>query len=130
MPVPLWFVICIFATAFIVGKLVIKASFRNFVPALQKASMVVIKNNQRTLDAYFEKVDQQIVELNSSFEEVTTRSQNNFTKGDENVKNLHQDVANTTAVLQTSIETLQKRFETIVALEAEIIKLKNILKRK
>jgi len=130
MPIPLWGVLVIISIVFLIGVVTFNFALKGFIPALQRASEIVIKNNQKALDTYFLNTDQQIQELNNTLNSLGGQYQSDIKKGHKDVAKLNTDITEIISALKSSIETMQQRMNTISALEAEIIKMKNIIKRR
>ena len=127
---PLWFVFVIFLTLLVSAYFAFTFAIQGFIPILQRASETIIKNNQKELDDYFSKTDKQIKHIDKRLDVLMSKYESEVLGGYQSLEKFHSSMTTALNILIESVESVHQRAAGIKALESEIIKMKQIIKRK
>ena len=128
--IPLWEVGLILLITFLIGYVVLLETLKGFIPSLERSSKSVIENNIVAVDNHFELLKVKFDGIDRRLDEMVSQHNIEMNKGTIALVESHQFTLEILEVLKESMNTMTIRVEAIKVLETEIIKLKNIIKRK
>ena len=140
-PVPLWGVLVIMTVLSITGYFVLRESLQMFAPTVANISRTIVEENTATSTQQLMKIVEQIEALQSHIlktEEILNKRLNTIVntyeekmhKGRQTMMSVYDLSYKRLEKLESVSEELLNRVETIKSLESEIIKLKQIIKRR
>ena len=129
-PVPVWGVVLCVLILLLLGYLILNEALKGFIPSLERASEAVLKNNVQASEKYIELMQERVDEMNIRLDVMWEKHQTKIDQEATSLSSVNKSTIEVLRVLETSMTHMVRKLEAIKVLESEIIKLKNIIKRK